>query len=151
MFAKKSASHGDSEPCIIFKNNMFQLLKPINYKLISSGFFVFYLFMSGVCCVGCFFARAFLGCLPAKLCTSHKSVAYLLVFQREYLFTRSWPVSLRLFAYWIPIHECALIILNIATFIVCPSIWSFKEVVVTAMRAYLWCALVILFFQFSET
>ena len=88
--------------------------------------------MSDVGCVGCFFSRAFLGCLPAKLCTSHKSVAYLLVFQRECLFPGSWPVSLRLFAYLIPIHKCPLIILNIATFFVCYTIWSLKKVVVTA-------------------
>ena len=70
--------------------------------------------------------------LPNSSCTSHKSVAYLLVFQRECLFARSWPVSLRLFAYLIPIHKCPLIILNIATFIVCSTIWSLKKVVVTA-------------------
>ena len=111
---------------------MFQPLKLINFKPISSGFFIFFRFMSGVGCVGCFFARAFLCCLPAKLCTSHKSVAYLLVFQRECLFARSWPVSLRLFAYLNAIHKCPLIILNIATFIVCSTIWSLKKVVVTA-------------------
>ena len=111
---------------------MFQPLKPINFKPISSGFFIFFRFMSGVGCVGCFFSRAFLGCLPAKRCTSHKSVAYLLVFQRECLFARRWPVSLCIFAYLIPIHKCPLIILNIATFIVCSSIWSLKKIVVTA-------------------
>ena len=132
MFAKKSASHGDSEPCIIFQNNMFQPLKPINFKPVSSGFFIFFRFMSGVGCVGCFFSRAFLGCLPAKLCTSHKSVAYLLVFHSECLFARSWPVSLGLFAYLNAIHKCPSIILNITTFIVCSTIWSLKKVVVTA-------------------
>ena len=111
---------------------MFQPLKLINFKPISSGFFIFFRFMSGVGCVGCFFARAFLCCLPTKLCTSHKSVAYLLVFQRECLFARSWPVSLRLFAYLNAIHKCPLINLNIATFIVCSTIWSLKKVVVTA-------------------
>ena len=60
-------------------------------------------------------------------------------------------LTLRLFAYLNAIHKCPLIILNIATFIVCLSICSFKEVVVTAMRAYSSCALVIFFFQFSET
>ena len=104
---------------------MFQPLKPINFKPVSSGFFIFFRFIPVVGCVGCFFARAFLGCLPAKLCTSHNWVAYLLVFQSECLFARSWPVSLRLFA-------CLLIILKIATFIVCSSIWSLKKVVLTA-------------------
>ena len=111
---------------------MFQPLKPINFKPINSGFFSFFRFMSGVGCVGCFFSRAFLGCLPAKLCTSYKLVAYLLVFRRECLFTHSWPVSLRLFAYLNAIHKCPFIILNIATFIVCFSVWSLKKVVVTA-------------------
>ena len=63
--------------------------------------------------------------LPNSSCTSHNWVAYLLVFQSECLFARSWPVSLCLFA-------CPLIILNIATFIVCSSIWSLKKVVLTA-------------------
>ena len=109
---------------------MFQPLKPINFKPISSGFFIFFRFISGGGnCVGCFFSRAFLGCLPTKLCTSHKSVAYLLEFQRECLFARSWLVSLRLFAHLI--HKCPLIILNIATFIVCFSV-CLKKVVVTA-------------------
>ena len=126
---------------------MFQPLKPINFKPISSVFFIFFRFMSGVGCVGCFFPRAFLGCLPSKLCTSHRSVAYLLVFQSECLFARSWPDSLRLFAYLNAIHKCALIILNIATFIVFSSIWTLKKVVVTAQsilcvqypsRAFVW-------------
>ena len=113
--------------------------------------------MSGVGCVGCFFPRAFLGCLPAKLCTSHKSVAYLLVFQRECLFARSWPVSLRLFAYLNAIHKCPFIILNIATFIVCFSpVWSLKKVVVTAQsipcvpipHAHLLLLLLLLFWVF---
>ena len=112
---------------------MFQPFKPINFKPISSGFFfIFFRFMSGVGCVGCFFSRAFLGCLPPKLWTSHKSVAYLLVFQRECLFARSWPVSLRLFTYLNVIHKCTLIILNIAIFIVCSLICSLKKAVVTA-------------------
>ena len=111
---------------------MFQPLKPINFKPISSGFsFSSALFRVLVVSVA-FFSRAFLGCLPTKLSTSHKSVAYLLVFQRECLFARSWPVSLRLFAYLNAIHKCPLIILNIATFIVCSTIWSLKKVVVTA-------------------
>ena len=136
---------------------MFQPLKLINFKPISSGFFIFFRFMSGVGCVGCFFARAFLCCLPAKLCTSHKSVAYLLVFQRECLFARSWPVSLRLFAYLNAIHKCPLINLNIATFIVCSTIWSLKKVVVTAQsipcvpipHAHL--LLLLFFFEIFET
>ena len=113
---------------------MFQPLKPINFKSISSGFFIFFRFISGVGCVGCFFSRAFLGCLLPKLCTSHKSVAYLLVFQRECLFALSWPVSLCLFAYLDArnIHKCPSIILNIATFIVCSSICSLKKIVLTA-------------------
>ena len=130
---------------------MFQSLKPINFKPISSGFFIFFRFISGVGCVGCFFSRAFLGCLPAKLCTNHKSVAYLLVFQRECLFARSWPVSLRLFAYLNAIHKCPFIILNIATFIVCFSVWSLKKVVVTAQSIPCVPIPHAHFFQFSET
>ena len=77
---------------------MFQSLKLINFKPISSGFFIFFRFISGVGCVGCFFPALF---SVAFLPNSAQATNQLPIcsYFRANAFARSWPVSLRLFAY----------------------------------------------------